>query len=76
MVADPARVGNKLAAVGNGLAASGRWRHSSWVMASLQDELLYSYFGKTRRFVGRMWPSVPAALDFQASGDLGEKAKS
>lgn len=49
MVADPARVGNKLAAMGNGFAASGRrWWHSSWVMALLQDELLIISFWKDK----------------------------
>lgn len=77
MAADPARVGNKLAAVGDGFAARGRhWWRSSWVMTLLQDTLfIFSFWKDKAFFVGRMWPSVPAALNFQASRDLGEKAK-
>lgn len=49
MAPDPARVGNKLAAVGNGFAASGqRWWHSSWVMALLQGKLFLFSFWKDK----------------------------
>lgn len=56
MAADPARVGDKLAAVGDGFAARGqRWWRSSWVMTLLQDTLFIFSFWKDKAFC---WKNV------------------
>lgn len=76
MVADPARVGSKLAAVGNGFAARAwrRWR-SSWAITALQDELFIFPLLESRQLAGRMRPRVPAAHGFWARLDLGGKGQ-